>query len=98
MVGPMKLTAALLTAVLALAQSAAPRALRIFVIDVEGGGATLIVSPSGQAMLIDSGSPGPLAQRDSARIADAMHAAGLSKIDYLFTTHYDSDHVGGAPA
>src|SRR5262252_790183 len=72
--------------------------LRIYVIDVEGGGATLVISPSGQSMLIDSGSPGAAAERDSARIADAMHAAGLTKINYLFTTHYDSDHVGGAPA
>jgi len=72
--------------------------LRIYVIDVEGGGATLIVSPTGESMLIDSGSPGAAAERDSSRIADAMRAAGLSKIDDLFTTHYDSDHIGGAPA
>src|SRR5450432_2116513 len=71
---------------------------RIYVIDVEGGGATLIIAPSGQSMLIDSGSPGPAAERDSQRIAAAMKAAGLQKIDYLFTTHYDGDHVGGAPA
>jgi beta-lactamase superfamily II metal-dependent hydrolase len=68
------------------------------VIDVEGGGATLVVAPSGQSMLIDSGSPGPAAERDSARIGEAMRAAGLTKINYLFTTHYDGDHVGGAPA
>ncbi len=49
-------------------------------------------------MLIDSGSPGPAAERDSKRIADAMQAAGIGKIDNLFTTHYDGDHVGGAPA
>ena len=94
----MKLLAALFVAALALAQAGTAPALRIYVIDVEGGGATLIVSPSGQSMLIDSGSPSPAAERDSARIAAAMHAAGLSKIDDLFTTHYDSDHVGGAPA
>jgi competence protein ComEC len=94
----MRLFAVAIAAAFTLAQPAAPRALRIYVIDVEGGGATLVVSPSGQSMLIDSGSPGPAAQRDSARIADAMQAAGLSKIDDLFTTHYDSDHVGGAPA
>jgi beta-lactamase superfamily II metal-dependent hydrolase len=76
---------------------AAP-ALRIYVIDVEGGGATLVVAPSGQSMLIDAGSGGAAAARDSSRIADAMKAAGLTKIDYLFTTHYDGDHVGGAPA
>lgn len=94
----MKALAFFLAAALGLAQAAPVRALRIYVIDVEGGGATLVVSPSGQSMLIDSGSPGPAAERDSARIADAMRAAGLTKIDDLFTTHYDSDHVGGAPA
>jgi len=94
----MKCLALVFAAAFGLAQSGPAPALRIFVIDVEGGGATLVVSPSGQSILIDSGSPGPAAQRDSARIADAMHAAGLTKIDYLFTTHYDSDHVGGAPA
>jgi len=71
--------------------------LRIYVIDVEGGGSTLIVAPSGQSMLIDSGSAGTFGDRDAKRIAAAMQAAGLRKIDYLFTTHYDGDHVGGAP-
>jgi competence protein ComEC len=94
----MRTSALLLAALLGLAQARATNGLRIYVIDVEGGGATLVVSPSGQSMLIDSGSPGAAAERDSARIADAMQAAGLTKINYLFTTHYDSDHVGGAPA
>src|SRR5437763_8969446 len=87
-----------LAAALAFGQPGAANTLRIYVIDVEGGGATLVISPSGQSMLIDSGSPGSSSERDSTRIADAMHAAGLKKIDYLFTTHYDGDHVGGAPA
>ncbi len=94
----MKSIALALAAALGLAQAASAPALRIFVIDVEGGGATLVVSPSGRSLLIDSGSPGAAAERDSARIADAMRAAGLTKIDDLLTTHYDSDHVGGAPA
>jgi beta-lactamase superfamily II metal-dependent hydrolase len=94
----MKTLALLVTsAALALTQARAADTLRIYVIDVEGGGATLIIAPSGQSMLIDSGSPGPAGERDSKRIAAAMQAAGLSKIDYLFTTHYDGDHVGGAP-
>src|SRR5437868_2710020 len=87
-----------MAAALALGQGTPAPALRIYVIDVEGGGATLAISPGGQSMLIDSGSPGAAAERDSQRIAGAMRAAGLTKINYLFTTHYDSDHVGGAPA
>src|SRR5215471_17730429 len=94
----MKLWPLVVTAALSIAQTPRADSLRIYVIDVEGGGATLVVAPSGQSMLIDSGSPGPAAERDSKRIADAMEAAGLTRIDYLFTTHYDSDHVGGAPA
>jgi len=94
----MRVTALVLTAALALLQPRSARILRIYAIDVEGGGATLVVSPTGESMLIDSGSPGAAAERDSARIAAAMRDAGLSKIDDLLTTHYDSDHVGGAPA
>jgi beta-lactamase superfamily II metal-dependent hydrolase len=80
---------------LALIPLEAANTLRIYVIDVEGGGSTLVVSPSGESMLIDSGSAG---DRDPQRISAAMRAAGLTKINYLFTTHYDGDHVGGAPA
>jgi competence protein ComEC len=73
--------------------------LQIYVIDVEGGLANLIIAPSGQSMLIDAGSPPPpTGERDSKRIAAAMQAAGLQKIDFFFSTHYDVDHLGGVPA
>lgn len=79
-------------ATLALAQT---RPLDIYWIDVEGGAATLIVTPSGESFLVDTGNPG---DRDAGRIFDvASKQAGLKKIDYLFTTHYHGDHVGGAP-
>jgi len=93
-----KLLTTIVAAAVVLGQTASAGKLRIYVVDVEGGGATLVIAPSGRSMLIDSGSPGAAAERDSKRIADAMQAAGLAKIDYLFTTHYDGDHVGGAPA
>src|SRR3954451_2949835 len=94
----MKLAAVAVALFLAMSQAQRPHTLRIYVVDVEGGGATLVISPGGQSMLIDSGSPGVAAERDSKRIAEAMRAAGLTKITYLFTTHYDGDHLGGAPA
>jgi competence protein ComEC len=61
--------------------------------DVEGGAATLIVTPSGESVLIDSGNPGG---RDSARIHKAATEAGLKRIDHLITTHLHVDHFGGA--
>src|SRR5581483_4455133 len=65
--------------------------LQIYFVDVEGGGATLIVAPSGQSMLVDSGNPPPNAERDSKRILAAMHAGGVKQINYLFPTHSDGD-------
>lgn len=68
--------------------------LRIFWIDTEGGAATLIVTPAGESILIDTGNPGV---RDSDRIVKiATKEAGLKRIDHLITTHYHSDHFGGA--
>ena len=40
---------------LSVALSAQTRTLDFYWIDVEGGAATLIVSPSGESMLIDTG-------------------------------------------
>jgi competence protein ComEC len=76
---------------------AAQNSLEIYFVDVEGGGATLIVTPSGGSLLADTGSPGP-ADRDAKRIAQVAQLAGLKKIDYALITHFDSDHSGGAPA
>ncbi len=63
--------------------------------DVEGGGATLIVTPAGESVLIDSGNPGT---RDAGRIHRTAVAAGLKRIDYYITTHFHLDHFGGAAA
>jgi len=70
--------------------------LQIIWTDVEGGAATLIVTPSGQSLLVDTGFPQD--DRDAKRIFAAAEAAGLKKIDMLWITHFHLDHVGGAPA
>jgi competence protein ComEC len=83
--------AGVLAATAAVVRSQA-KALTIYSIDVEGGQSTLLVSPSGESMLIDAGLPGA---RDADRIAAAAKAAGLTQIDYMVVTHFDADHVGG---
>ena len=77
------------------AQSETEDALRIYVVDVEGGNATLFVSPSGEALLIDTGNGGANADRDVGRIMEAVEDAGLRQIDHLITTHWHGDHYGG---
>lgn len=71
------------------------KALDIYVVDVEGGNATLFVSPSGESVLIDSGNGGAAAARDADRIMAAVKEAGLTQIDNLITTHWHGDHFGG---
>jgi beta-lactamase superfamily II metal-dependent hydrolase len=68
--------------------------LSIYWVDVEGGAATLIVTPAGESILIDTGLDG---ERDPGRIAAcAKHVAGIKAIDHLVITHFDVDHHGGA--
>jgi competence protein ComEC len=85
------LLACAVPAALLMAQGRAT--LDIYSIDVEGGGATLFVSPSGQSVLVDSGNPSN--GRDADRIVAAAKDAGLTQIDYLVTTHFHGDHMGG---
>ena len=89
----------LLTASLVFGQRAParPRTLYIYWIDVEGGAATLIVSPTGESLLVDTGFPGNN-DRDAQRIVQAVVTAGATRIDHLVITHYHGDHVGGVPA
>jgi len=80
-----------------VALTAHARNLEIYWVDVEGGGATLIVTPEGQSLLVDTGNPAP-DDRDAKRVFEATQKAGLKKIDYLLITHFHGDHVGGVPA
>jgi len=83
-----------LSAALVSAQRQA-KTLDIYVVDVEGGNASLFVSPSGESLLIDTGNGGMAAPRDAGRIVEAAKDAGLSQIDHLITTHWHGDHYGG---
>jgi len=76
-------------------QTQSDKTLDAYVIDVEGGEATLFVAPSGQSLLVDTGWPG-FEGRDADRIAAAARQAGVKQIDYLVVTHFHADHMGGA--
>jgi competence protein ComEC len=81
-----------LAATLVAAQAPSSKPLDIYVVDTEGGKAALFVSPTGQSLLIDSGNPGG---RDTDRIMEVVNQAGLKQIDFLISTHYHVDHIGG---
>ena len=61
------------------------RSLQVYVVDVEGGNATLFIGPTGESVLIDTGNGGANAERDAGRIVDAARDAGLTQIDHLIT-------------
>lgn len=70
--------------------------LKIYFIDVDGGQATLFVSDKGETLVVDAGWAGH-ENRDARKIAAAVKDAGASRIDWMLTTHYHADHVGGVP-
>jgi competence protein ComEC len=90
-----------------IARDTTAKTLDIYFIDVEGGQSTLLVTPAGESLLIDSGwagngSPGakagdPSKSRDANRIVAAARDAGIQQIDYALLTHFHPDHDGGFP-
>jgi competence protein ComEC len=89
----MKSTFVVLMYALAGCLWAQERPLEIFWIDVEGGAATLIVTPSGESLLVDTGQD---LERDVSRVHDvAVRQAGLKQIDHFVATHWHADHYGG---
>src|SRR5919198_1585121 len=85
----------LVAAVLGVAAQVRTGMLTIYYIDTEGGQSTLVVGPTGESLLVDTGNAG---DRDLGRIVDTLKAAGVKQIDHMWTTHYHGDHVGALMA
>lgn len=68
--------------------------LDFYFIDVEGGAATLIVTPNDESILMDSGYPDNNG-RDRDRILDVVrNVAELTHIDHAVVSHWHRDHYG----
>jgi beta-lactamase superfamily II metal-dependent hydrolase len=65
--------------------------LKIHHINVGQGDCSLIVSPTGKTMLIDAGNNG----LGTSNVLPYLQNLGLTKLDYVVTTHYHADHFGG---
>jgi competence protein ComEC len=82
--------------VLATTAGAQSKNLDIYWVDVEGGAATLVVSPSGETLLYDTG--WEVDGRDAKRIAAVLQQAGRTRIDAFVLSHFHADHAGGLRA
>lgn len=77
------------------AADAGASVLRVYFPDIEQGSATLIVSPTGSALLFDGGSEIRTADDDLVRFVADLQASGVvSSLDYVVASHYDEDHIG----
>ena len=72
--------------------------LDLYFIDVEGGAATLLVTPAGESLLIDSGYP-DYGGRDRDRILHVIQkVAKLDHLDHAAVSHWHLDHYGNHAA
>ena len=75
---------------LAGALGAAP--LTIYFVDVGHGNSTVVISPSGEVMMLDAGPP-----QAAGRIIDFLAQNSIRKIDYMVVSHFEGDHMSAVP-
>jgi competence protein ComEC len=75
-----------------------PRPVQVHFIDVGQGDATLITTPYGRSVLIDTGGSGQQAEYDIGErvVVPYLKHYGITAVDYLVLTHGHADHAGGA--
>ena len=90
---------ALLATVAAISLSAqvANGKLQIHHIDMGQGDAAVLISPDGKVVLFDAGKD--MANRKDCNVeTEYLDQLGVKQIDYIFISHYHSDHIGCIPA
>ena len=71
--------------------------LRVVVLDVGQGDATVAILPDGRAVLVDAGGlAGTTFDIGGRVILPALRALGVRRLHALAITHPDPDHIGGA--
>jgi beta-lactamase superfamily II metal-dependent hydrolase len=66
--------------------------LEIVCLDVGQAECTLMISPTGKTLLLDGGYTGD----GTGTIVPYLHSRGIYALDYMATTHYHVDHIGGS--
>jgi beta-lactamase superfamily II metal-dependent hydrolase len=79
----------------ALASGQANGHLQIHFMDVGQGDGALLISPRGEVVLFDVGKD--MKRKDCTRPVSYMDQLHITKIDYLFVSHYHFDHIGCIP-
>lgn len=72
-----------------------PSTLKIYFIDVGQGDSTLIITPNHKTILIDGGGSETNESYDVGKntLLPYLLDRGITKLDYIFISHFDSDHV-----
>lgn len=68
--------------------------LEIHHIDVGQADATLLITPGGETILVDTGDW----RQDGSGVIEYLDARGIDRIDHLIGTHGHADHIGGHAA
>ncbi|AFZ74417.1 ComEC/Rec2 family competence protein [Natronobacterium gregoryi] len=63
-------------------------------VDVGQADATLVVTPSDETILVDTGDW----RQDGSEVIDYLESEGVDRIDHLVATHAHADHIGGHAA
>ncbi|HMC12124.1 MAG TPA: MBL fold metallo-hydrolase, partial [Pirellulaceae bacterium] len=81
--------------VIAWSAVTAGETLDIYFVDISRsvGNATLLVSPSGESLLLDAGPA-----HTERRVLSVMEQTGVKQLDYLVNTHFCPDHFGASAA